>query len=149
MRRFMPFLLVSSALILTACGNSEPVQTEAPQTLPQSTASTEKAELTLEQRGRIVFKKCQACHTLDEGGANRVGPNLWNVMDNAAGSKEFAYSKAMQAADLVWDDATLNAYLTKPSAVVPKGSMVFIGLKDQEDRDAVIAYLRQETTPSE
>jgi len=71
---------------------------------------------------------------------------LWRR--ETAGTKEgFAYSKAMKASGVVWDEATMDAYLTKPAQFMPGNKMTFIGLKKQEDRDAVQAYMKDKTTP--
>ncbi len=97
-------------------------------------------------KGKTVFRKCQVCHTADEGGRNKVGPALHGVFGRTAGTVEkFRYSKAMKASGLVWDDGTLDKYLTKPRAFVPKTRMAFPGLKNEADRADVIAYLKQTT----
>lgn len=94
-------------------------------------------------KGMKVFKKCKACHTADEGGKNRVGPNLFGIVGQKAAQKEsYKYSKAMIASGLTWDDATLDAYLTKPRALVKKTKMTFAGLKKGTQRADVIAYLK-------
>lgn len=96
--------------------------------------------------GEKVFNKCKACHTVEEG-KNKVGPTLYNVIGRKAGSLEdFRYSSAMKeygAAGTVWDEETLNAYLEAPKEVVEGTKMAFVGLKKPEDRDDVIAYLKQ------
>ena len=96
--------------------------------------------------GGKVFLKCKVCHTVEKGGVHRLGPNLWGVVGRKAGTKEgFQYSEAMKKFGKKWDVATLDAYLTKPSAVVPGGRMVFVGLKDAKQRADVIAYLNSKS----
>ena len=95
--------------------------------------------------GEKVFKKCQACHAVGADAKNKVGPMLNGVVGRAAGTvADFKYSdNLMELAQggMVWDDATLTAYLTKPKDVIPKGKMSFAGLKKEEDIANVIAYL--------
>ncbi|MFZ1679858.1 MAG: cytochrome c family protein [Rhizobiaceae bacterium] len=101
-------------------------------------------------RGGKVFAKCKACHLTDEGGANRVGPNLWGVFGRTVASTPgFAYSEALAAlSGQAWDAAFLDAYLADPRKAVPGNKMAFAGLKDPGDRHDVIAYLaRQGGTP--
>lgn len=94
--------------------------------------------------GKIAFKKCAACHTIEKDGAAKVGPNLWGIVGSKHAHMEgFGYSDAMKAmADKDWTYEDLNAFLASPKTYAPGTKMTFPGLKKVEDRAAVIAYLR-------
>lgn len=94
--------------------------------------------------GAKVFKKCKACHTVEEGGPNRVGPNLWATIGKPVASDEdYAYSNAMHEFGGVWAVERLDAYLAKPRTVVKGTKMAFAGLKKPTDRANLIAYLNE------
>ncbi len=94
------------------------------------------------EAGKKVFKKCKACHSL-KAGKKKVGPSLHDVIRKKAGQmKGYKYSKAMRKADITWDEATLDAYLTKPKKFLKGTKMSFAGLKKKKDRDNIIAYLK-------
>ena len=96
-------------------------------------------------KGEKVYKKCKACHAL-EAGKNKVGPSLAGRFGRNAGTVEgFKYSAAMKDSGIVWDDATMDSFLAKPKEVVPKTRMAFPGLKKEQDRMDVIAYLKEAT----
>ena len=96
-------------------------------------------------KGKKVFKKCKACHSLNPG-KKKVGPSLHGVIGNKAGKmKGFKYSKAMKKAEITWDDASLDSYLTKPRKFLKGTRMSFAGLKKKKDRDNVIAYIKANT----
>jgi nitrite reductase (NO-forming) len=98
--------------------------------------------------GRLVFRKCQACHSI-EPGKNLLGPSLAGVIGRKAGTEAgYNYSPAMKSADIVWSAQTLDQYLTDPAKVVPGNKMPFPGLKTDHDRADVIAYLAGGTQPA-
>ena len=85
---------------------------------------------------------CTSCHSFEKGGPNKVGPNLWDVVDRDIASIEFNYSNALKGKPGEWTYADLDAYLTSPKAYAPGTKMSFAGLRKTEERAAVIAYLR-------
>ena len=94
-------------------------------------------------KGKKVFKKCTSCHTSNSGGKNRVGPNLWNIVNSERGkSGGFKYSKALVAKSGNWTYESLDAFLTKPKAYIKGTRMSFAGIRKAADRAALIAYLR-------
>lgn len=94
-------------------------------------------------KGAKTFKKCSACHTADEGGANKIGPNLYAIIDRAKGATGgFSYSDALVAKGGNWSYDDLDAFLTKPKDFIKGTKMSFSGLKKPADRANLIAYLR-------
>ncbi|XDZ63162.1 cytochrome c family protein [Alphaproteobacteria bacterium LSUCC0396] len=92
--------------------------------------------------GEKVFRKCKACHYVDQE-KNKTGPHLVNIIGRKAGAVEgYKYSKAMAGSDLVWDEATLAGFLAKPKSYLKGTKMAFAGLKKDSDIADVIAYLK-------
>lgn len=97
--------------------------------------------------GERSFRKCQACHTANEGGDNRVGPNLYNVVGGTvAGKASFSYSGAMSGKGGTWTYEELSAFLENPGKAVPGTKMSFAGLRKEDERANVIAYLRMQSS---
>ncbi|SOH92512.1 Cytochrome c2 [Monaibacterium marinum] len=119
---------------------AEPVVEEA----VTETAATDLPEFMVNasaEDGRRAFRPCMACHTLDEG-ANRVGPSLYNVVNNDIASVEgFRYSSAMAELEGNWTYEKLNTYLEAPRSTVPGTRMAFAGVRSQQDRANLIAFL--------
>ncbi|MFO1426108.1 MAG: cytochrome c family protein [Steroidobacteraceae bacterium] len=98
------------------------------------------------KRGKLLFIQCRACHELQEGLPHKVGPNLFAAIGaKAASLDDFNYSAALRGANLTWDEATLDRWIEKPSAVVPGNAMAFAGVANPKDRAALIAYILAET----
>jgi cytochrome c len=93
-------------------------------------------------KGQQTFNKCMACHNADKGGANQLGPNLWNVLGEPIGQgKGFAFSDALSKKGGTWNWDDLSQWLTSPRTFAPGTKMTFAGLSDPQDRANVIAFL--------
>lgn len=98
-------------------------------------------QVTVEQ-GESIFRRCASCHTVNQGGANGIGPNLYGVVGGPhAHRSDFSYSPALGAMSGPWTFEDLNAWLARPSAYAQGTTMSFAGLSDPLDRAAVILYL--------
>ncbi len=94
--------------------------------------------------GKKVFKKCAACHSINKGGNNKIGPKLWNVMFRPVGAvSDYKYSKALANYKKEWSWEEMNGFLIKPSKWISNNKMGFAGLKSEKDRASVILYLNQ------
>lgn len=93
-------------------------------------------------KGKSVFQRCAICHTVEKGGGNGLGPNLFGVVNRKAGSVAgFSYSAAMKSSGIVWTADKLSAYVAHPSQVVPGNRMAFAGLSRPDQVADVVTYL--------
>ena len=122
---------------------AEPVAAGGDDAVPSVLPLLATADIAL---GESLASACVACHTFDQGGANGIGPNNWGVVGAAMGHIEgFGYSSAMQTlhdAGEVWSYEALNHFLYRPREFMPGTSMSYAGLRNVEDRAALIAWLR-------
>ena len=128
--------------------------------LPESGTATQASEIkaeTVEEidiaallalgdiaHGETVFKKCAACHVVEKGGQNKIGPALYGVVGRKVASiSDYKYSKALTEYGKEWTFEELNGFLRKPSSWIKNGKMAFAGLRKEKDRASVILYLNQ------
>jgi cytochrome c len=94
--------------------------------------------------GEKIFKKCAACHSINKGGKNNIGPALYNVVGRKVGGVEdYKYSKALANYDKDWTFEELNGFLIKPAKWIKGTKMAYAGLRKEKDRASVIKYLNQ------
>jgi len=145
-------VVISTALfpgLLVGCGSNEstepveqivvrePGQTETP---ADTSGNDDGANLVA--KGKAAFAACVACHVIEEGAASSVGPNLYGVVDRAAGSVAgFNYSENLKNAGITWTKAELDDYIANPTEKVPGTTMVAGAVSDGNSREAIIAYL--------
>lgn len=123
--------------VVEGADSGAPDAKEVPINIPELMATANAEE------GAKVIKKCLSCHSFEQGGANKVGPNLWKVHGGPkAHRSDFPYSKALAAAGGIWDDESMFNFLHKPSKFLPGTKMSFVGLSNPQDIANVIAYFK-------
>jgi cytochrome c len=154
-------LVIVSALI-ASCGGGGSSDTTDGASRPQGlTASTLGEQVVLgtaeylaqppydtanRQKGRKLAGLCLACHSIEQGGANMIGPNLYGFFGAPVGSREgYDYSEAVSEADFVWTPRALDAWMAQPGDFLPGNRMTFAGVSKEADRADIIAYLLQST----
>ena len=111
----------------------------APATIPAAGAATESQATGNPTAGAVIYERCLACHALER---NRTGPKHCGLIGRAAGAlPDFDYSEALRDSGLVWEAASLDAFLEDPLGEVPGTAMGYDGVKDRSERADLIAYL--------
>ena len=116
----------------------------------QATEVVEKINITAimslgdVESGKKIFKKCAACHSINKGGKNKIGPALYNVVGRAVGNlDDYKYSKALASYGKEWTFEELNGFLQKPASYLKGTKMSYAGLRKEKDRASIIKYLNQ------
>ena len=124
----------------------------------QTTTVSSSAKTTVEEKiditalmamgdvasGEKIFKKCAACHSINKGGKNNIGPALYNVVERKVGGvADYKYSKALATYEKNWTFEELNGFLKKPAKYIRGTKMAYAGLRKEKDRASVILYLNQ------
>jgi cytochrome c len=125
------------AIAVTAQGEGDKTAAKAPEEPMEAMMASASVE-----KGQATAKQCQACHTFEKGGPNRVGPNLWGIVGRPRASEAgFNYSAAMKAKGGTWTFGELYAFLANPRGYIPGTAMTFAGLSRGQQRADVIDYL--------
>ncbi len=145
----MKYMTAIAALAFLAACSPDAADDSAPKADAADAAADASAQTqsdpasTLADRGRRLFNECAVCHSAKEGDANRIGPNLFGVAGSEAGKVDgFGYSQAMASSGVIWDDASLDAFLANPQQFMRGTRMAYAGQRDEEKRAALIAYLK-------
>ena len=140
------FILV---FLLMGCSDQKSVDNDQQDIALASTVDTRELIIIdgdLE-RGRKLYLQCRACHSLKENEPHKIGPNLFKIIGSTAGSmKGYNYSDALSKSEIVWTKENLDLWLEKPYEIIPGNKMVFSGMRKQEDRNDLIAYVYDETS---
>lgn len=96
------------------------------------------------ERGKVIFMRCSACHNETAESNTKTGPNLNGVFGRKSGHSDGydGYSKAIKESNIVWNEENLNAWLQNPRGFLPGNKMNFAGVRNQKDRNDLMAYLR-------
>ena len=103
-------------------------------------SSTDAADV---KKGKMVYRKCVACHSIKKGARHKIGPNLFGIVGRPSGkAPKYTYSKAIRLANLIWDEATLNNFIKNPKKLIKKTKMSFAGIRNDNQRANLIEYLK-------
>lgn len=140
------FILV---FLLIGCSDQKSVDNDQQDIALANTVDTREL-ITIDgdlERGRKLYLQCRACHSLKENEPHKIGPNLFKIIGSTAGSmKGYNYSDALSKSEILWTIENLDLWLEKPYEIIPGNKMVFSGMRKQEDRNDLIAYVYDETS---
>ena len=140
-------LFIISFLLISCSDQQNPdnekVESETPILANQGTL----IEVGNIERGSKLYIQCRACHSLKENEPHKIGPNLFKLIGSKAGIRDgYNYSDALSGSEIVWTVENLDLWLEKPYEILPGNKMVFSGMRKQEDRNDLIAFLYDQTS---
>jgi len=145
MKTYFPKIIIGFfgfSLLVLACGETNTTDQEA---VPKEVTQV-KETAKINSLGKRLYILCEACHSLKKGDPHKVGPNLHGIFGAKAGVKKgFKYSEAMKASEIIWDEENMKLWLENPIDFIPGANMAFVGIHKEEQMNALIEFLKQET----
>ena len=142
-------ILFTLVFLMMGCSDQKNVDDDQQDIVLTNTVDTGEL-MTIDgdlERGRKLYLQCRACHSLKENEPHKIGPNLFKIIGSTAGNmKGYNYSDALSKSEIVWTIENLDLWLDKPYEIIPGNKMVFSGMRKQEDRNDLIAYVYEETS---
>ena len=142
-------ILFTLVFLLMGCSDQKNVDDDQQDIVLTNTVDTGEL-MTIDgdlERGRKLYLQCRACHSLKENEPQKIGPNLFKIIGSKAGRmKGYNYSDALSKSEIVWTIENLDLWLEKPYEIIPGNRMVFSGMRKQEDRNDLIAYVYDQTS---
>ena len=142
-------ILFTLVFLLMGCSDQKNVDDDQQDIVLTNTVDTGEL-MTIDgdlERGRKLYLQCRACHSLKENEPQKIGPNLFKIIGSKAGRmKGYNYSDALSKSEIVWTIENLDLWLEKPYEIIPGNKMVFSGMRKQEDRNDLIAYVYDQTS---
>ena len=142
----LSLLIVS--LLLISCSDQQSPDNEKVESVPPTSITNLETIMTVGdiERGRKLYIQCRACHSLKPNETNRIGPSLYGIINQQAGSIEgYEYSEALKQSNVYWNLDNLDQWIEKPYEMIPGNKMVFSGMRKKQDRNDLIAYIIDQT----
>ena len=136
------------SFLLISCSDQQSPDNEKVESVPPTSITNLERIMTVGdiERGRKLYIQCRACHSLKPNETNRIGPSLYGIINQQAGSIEgYEYSEALKQSNVYWNLDNLDQWIEKPYEMIPGNKMVFSGMRKKQDRNDLIAYIIDQT----
>ena len=136
------------SFLLVSCSDQQNPDNQKEESVPPSSITNLETIIKVGdiERGRKLYIQCRACHSLKPNETNRIGPSLYGIINQQAGSIEgYEYSEALKQSNVYWNLDNLDQWIEKPYEMIPGNKMVFSGMRKKQDRNDLIAYIIDQT----